>query len=727
MKQVIRRGLREIILDTVPDPVVAPRHVLVRPVFSLISSGTETASIHQHSAMREVAENTHHLRKIWEVMKVEGPFRTLKEVMAKFGEYAVLGYSGAGVVVEKHSSVSEVEIGDRVAYGGEGTGHGECIQAGCNLVARIPEGVRFEHACFATLGSIALNAVRVAKIGIGDKVAVIGLGLVGQIVSQVVRQQGGTVIGVDLKPERLELARRLGADHVVSGGAMALEAVKAATDGVGADCVIVAAASKSPAAAHQALEICRERGRIVVVGAVDLSFPWDAMYLKEIQLLMARAYGPGCYDPAYEKGGRDYPLSQVRWTAQRNMSEFLHLLASGKVHVAPLITHQFPLKKADEAYETILDPTSGSLAVVLRYPAAEEQDVVREYRPERKVAIHHEPRKGGQVGTALLGAGNLAKWVHLPNLKKIPGARLRAVCSGNGPRGKNYAVRFGADYCCSEYQEVLNDPGVEVVVIVTRNQEHAAQALAALRAGKHVFLEKPMALTEEECRALHRATLETGKLLTVGFNRRFAPTYRIARAQLKKRTGPAVLNCRVNSPGISGSYWMADPSIGGAILGEACHFVDLLYWLLDSEPVLVSAVSLPTGQQEPVGENNLAASIRFADGSIANLTYCTVGSRTSGGERLEAFAPGLGVVAEDFKRISIRTRIRSERSRWFAEKGYAAQLENFFEAVGKGSSPEVTARDGARATLVCLRMLESARSRSAREIDLEVLLEDPAP
>ena len=726
MKQVIRRGLREIILDRVPDPVVGPHHVLVRPAFSLISSGTETASIHRHSALREVAEHTHHLRKIWETAKTAGPLRTFSEVMAKFNEYAVLGYSGAGVVVDKDTSISEIGIGDRVAYGGEGTGHGECIRAGRNLVARVPDGLLLDQACFATLGSIGLNAVRIANIGIGDRVAVLGLGLVGQIIAQLVRQQGGTAIGIDLKTERLELARQLGADHIVQGGALAFEAVKSVTGGIGADCVIVAAASKSPAVAAQALEICRERGRIIIVGAVDLTFPWNEMYLKEIQLFMSRAYGPGCYDPAYEKEGRDYPLSQIRWTAQRNMSEFLQLLATSRVHVAPLITHQFSIGEAAKAYETILDPDAGSLAVVLRYPAAAEQDPVRDYRPDRKVEAHHDGPSGGKIGTALVGAGNLARWVHLPNVTRIPEVHLRAVCSRSGARGKNYALRFGADYCCSDYQQVLSDPDVGVVLIVSRNQEHAAQALDALRAGKHVFVEKPMALTEEECRDLYLMTLASGKQLTVGFNRRFAPVYAAVKDQLRKRTGPAVLNCRINSPSISGSYWMADPNAGGAILGEACHFADLLYWLLDSEPVRVSAYSLPSGSKDPIGENNLTACLEFADGSIANLTYCTVGSRTSAGERVEAFAAGMGLVSEDFKHFNSRMRTRRSRSYWFANKGYAGQLETFFRAIRNGDQATVTVRDGARATLVCLRMLESARSHLPREIDLDSVLEDTA-
>ncbi len=300
MKQVVRKGLKDIVVDEVPDPIPGPNHVAVRPVCSVISSGTETASIHSESLVKEVAENPSQIRKILDVMKVMGPLRTLSEVRAKFSEYAVLGYSGAGTIVEKHSSVGDLQLGDRVAYGGEGTGHGEHIVTARNLVARIPEGVAFEEAAFTTLGSIALNAVRIASIGIGETVAVIGLGPVGQLISQLARVQGGVVVAVDLQETRYLLARQLGAGHGFRGGDEAIAGIRSVTNGRGADCVIVAAASKSSAPCHQALAMCRDRGRIVVVGAVDMSFPWNDMYMKEIQVYMARAYGPGSYDALYE-------------------------------------------------------------------------------------------------------------------------------------------------------------------------------------------------------------------------------------------------------------------------------------------------------------------------------------------------------------------------------------------------------------------------------------------
>ncbi len=719
MKQVIRKGLKDIIVDEVPDPVVTPHHVLVRPSYSLISSGTETASIHTDSVMKEVADNPSHLKKIWDVMKSAGPVRTVAEVRAKFSEYAVLGYSGAGVVAERHPTVTDLEPGDRVAYGGEGTGHGETILTGRNLVAKLPDAVPFEHACFATLGSIAMNAVRIANIGMGETVAVIGQGLVGQLISQLVRVQGGVVIAIDLKPDRIHLAKSLGAEHGMVGDSSARESVNALTNGRGADCVIVAAAAKSAGPCLQALQICRDRGRIVVVGAVEMSFPWGEMYMKEIQLFMSRAYGPGSYDPLYEKKGQDYPISYVRWTENRNMEEFLRLLSTGRVQVQTLVTHQFVLEQATEAYKTILNPASGSLAVLLRYPAAAEPHGAPVFAPARKVSIGTAASGSKQLRVALVGAGNLARWAHLPNLKKIPGVALHAVYSASGVRGKSYGIRFGATYCCTEYDEVLRDPSIDVVLIVSRNQDHASQAISALRAGKHVFVEKPMALTDAECADLRRAVQETGKQLTVGFNRRFAPYYMEMKKQLSRRNSPAVVNMRVNSPGISGAYWMADPAIGGAILGEACHFIDLVYWLLESEPVSVTAYSLPTDKKDPIGENNLAASFRFADGSIANLTYCTVGSKTSGGERVEVFAQGVGAMTEDFKQLTIAGGMRRTSSKWFADKGYAEQMSAFIEGIRKQQQPDVTVLDGARATIGCLRMLESARALAPCAIELD--------
>jgi predicted dehydrogenase/threonine dehydrogenase-like Zn-dependent dehydrogenase len=723
MKQVFRKGLKDIIVDNVPVPPLSPHHVLINPVYSLISSGTETASIHEDGLLKEVAENPSHLRKIWEAMKMAGPVRTLAEVRAKLQEYAALGYSGAGIVVDKHPSVLELNLGDRVAYGGEGTGHGETVLVGQNLVVKVPEDVPLEHACFTTLGSIALNAVRISQLGVGEVVVVIGLGLIGQLVAQLARLQGAVVIGTDLRADRVELARKLGADIGLLSGPPLVDEVSALTNGRGADCVIVAAASKSSGPSHLALQLCRDRGRLVILGAVELEFPWLEMYMKEIQLFMSRAYGPGSYDPEYEQHGHDYPISYVRWTEKRNMEEFLRLTALKRIDVGSLVTHEFSLGEAARAYETVMDLSSNSLGVLLRYQDFGSPDVVKDFRPERRVDVAPSRVTKSQLGVAVIGAGNLARWAHLPNLKKIPNVHLQAVFSTSGARGKNYAKRFGASYCSSDYEEILQDPNVDVVMVLSRNQHHYAQTLAALEAGKHVFVEKPMALTEAECKGLYRAVRDTGQQLTVGFNRRFAPFYAEQKRSLSGRVGPVVINCRVSSPDISGSYWMADPAIGGAILGEAVHFVDLMYWFLDAEPVSVSAYSLPTGSKDPIGQNNLVANLLFEDGSIGSLNYSTIGNKRSSGERVEVFAKGMMAVVDDFKRLEIVSNQRRKRSTLWPQKGYASQLESFFSSIRVGRPVDVTVRDGARATMVCLRMLEAARKGVPCQIDLDAVLD----
>src|SRR3954447_573514 len=416
VQQVIRKGIKDMIVEEVPDPIAGPHHVLIRPVFSLISSGTETASIHQEGVLKEVADNPSHIGKVLAVMKANGPLPTIREVRAKFSEFAALGYSGAGIVVEKHPTVKDLEIGDRVAYGGEGTGHAETIVTGRNLVARVPDEVAFEHASFATLGSIALNGVRISGIGLGDRVAVIGLGLVGHLVAQLARLHGAVVIATDLRPQRVDLAKSLGVQEPIYGGGSLAEQVMAVTDGKGADCVIIAAAAKSSAPCKLALDICRDRGRIVVIGAVQMEFPWNDMYLKEILLFMARAYGPGSYDPSYEKQGRDYPFAYVRWTENRNMEEFLRLVGRGDVKLEPLITHRFPLGDGARAYSTIMDPNSRSLAVLLQYQTQDEPSQVTAFAPKRRVEVVPSNKQVGKIGVALVGAGNLARRAHLPEL-----------------------------------------------------------------------------------------------------------------------------------------------------------------------------------------------------------------------------------------------------------------------------------------------------------------------
>ncbi len=706
MRQVVRRGLREIIVDTVPDPTVTSHHAVVRTQHSLISAGTETASIHKGNVLNSVAENPSQLRTVWNAMQSAGPTRTIDEVRAKFQDYAVLGYAGAGVIVDVHPTVTDLRIGDRVAYGGEGTGHGEAIMTGRNLIARVPENVSTEHACFATLGSIALHAVRNAEIALGDFVAVIGLGLVGQLVAQLARAQGAQVIAVDLDPARVALARDLGAPTAILGGDGALEAINALTNGRGVDCTIIAAAAKSPAPAQQALAMTRERGRVVVVGAVELQFPYYDMFRKELVVRMSRAYGPGSYDPSYERGGQDYPYPYVRWTENRNMEEFLRRVSIGDVRIAPLISHRFALESAPEAYATVMNPAVRSLAVILEYPAIVTPDLPL---TERTIRLASPAASGGaSLRFALVGAGNIARWAHLPALRNESRASLRAIVSANGAKATALGKRFGATVISTNLADSLRDEAIDAVLICSRNQAHAGQIIQSLESGKHVLVEKPMAVSAEECRHVLDAQTRSGKMVGVAFNRRFAPMYGKLKASLKGRSGPAVVNATMNSPYMTAGSWMTDPAAGGAVVGEATHMTDLIAWLLDAAPVRVSAQCLPLGKAEPAGESNIVASVGFSDGSIASITYCAVGNPKGGGERVEVFATGRSAWSENFKRFGAPRQ--KTASKFFPDKGYDAQFTAFVDLVQGKPSAIATARDGAIATLTCLAILESARA-----------------
>jgi predicted dehydrogenase len=560
-----------------------------------------------------------------------------------------------------------------------------------------------------------MNSVRLSEINIGETVAVIGLGLVGQLVAQLVRCQGGVVIAIDLDKDRVETAQETGADFGLIANETIVQQVMAQTNGRGADCVIVAAASSSPKPLQQGVSMCADRGRIIMVGACPIEIPRAEMYVKELKFMISRAYGPGSYDPTYEKQGVDYPISYVRWTENRNMEEFLRLVSVGKVNVKPLVSHEFDLIDAPRAYETIMNGNNGrSLAVVLKYPAGEAENAIESYKPNRKIVVNPTPVNKDKIKFALIGAGNLAKWAHLPALQKIDSAKLHAVHSNSGARGKSYAMRFGANYASSDYEEILNDKDVDAVIIATRHKEHARQAIAALQAGKHVFIEKPMAITIEECQAIYKAVQNSGKQLMVGFNRRFAPYYVEMKNNLKGRTSPMLVSCRMNSPGIENG-WAAEPSHGGVVLGEGSHFIDLMYWLTESEPVSVSAYSL--------GEHNVAASLKFADGSIGNFIYTVVGSESSGGELVEVFAPGVSILSEDFKRIVVKRKKRDARSKFFAAKGYQEQLESFVQSLKRGDETAVTVIDGTRATLGCLMILEAARTGEMREFNLNEILQ----
>jgi predicted dehydrogenase/threonine dehydrogenase-like Zn-dependent dehydrogenase len=724
VKQIFMRknllSRASLVAEEVPVPRAGARSVLIANRYSLISAGTETASVRRNKKDMVVkALTSPALRQaVKDMVHKDGILKTAERVEYEMTKWTPLGYSGAGVALEVGKEVDGIEEGGLVAYGGEG--HAEFIRASRNLCVRVPEGVTAREAAFVALGSIALQAVRRAEVQVGEVAAVLGLGIVGQLVAQLLVASGGRVLVSDVIPRRLELARGLGAERGFAAGEALPREIIEHTRGVGADRVLICASTPSNAVIDQAVEMSRDRGRIVVVGAVGLDVPHEKFYYKELELLISRSYGPGRYDPHYEEHGNDYPIGYVRWTEKRNMEEFLRLLASGKVDVKPLITHELGLGEVERAYEMLATRAEECLAILLRYDESPDPRARRlPAAPPRAVAA----TGGARANIAVIGCGSFARQFHLPNLRRSRELNLRTLVTSSGHSAKEMALRYGAEYCATDWREALADGSIDAVMVLARDGAHAGMALEALAAGKHVFCEKPLATTYAECRRLHEALAAGGPLCMVGFNRRFSPLVRKARELLAGRSGPAMLHYRVNAGALPKGHWIYDPAhAAGRIVGEACHFIDLFRHLLGCEPVEVQAQALGV-PSSLAGLEDTSAAFRFADGSLATILYTAAGSTSFPKERLEAFFDGTALGLDDYRRLVVRGKRTLDLKSRSGDKGHGAELEHFARAL-LGSAPlEVTHHDGIRATVCCLRLFESIQLRAAVEIDLAAVLE----
>lgn len=707
MKQVLVKG-GSVSVEETPPPAVGSGMALVRVSHSLISSGTESGFVDSHGvagyALKK-ARDPLNIEKVRRKLASAGIRGTLEIVRNKLFEFQTPGYSSSGVIVACGTELPGFRVGDRVACAGVGyASHAEYNAVPHALLTPIPEGVSHEEAAFVALGAIALHGVRQAELTLGETVVVLGLGLVGQLAVQLARATGARVIGCDPVPEKQQLALRLGAESVCAPDDLAA-LVEDLTATVGADAVLVCAASKGSEVTTQALEISRRRGRVVVVGAVGMQLPREPMYMKEIDFRLSCSYGPGRYQPDYEEHGVDYPLPYVRWTEGRNMAEFLRLVSVGALKLKPLITETHPVDAAASAYAAVTAGRPDFVAALLDYTGGKPLDA---RLPERGMLLARKGSAKSGVGVAVIGAGGFATGVHLPNLARISGARLEAVCARTGPKAKQAAERYGARVCTTDYQEVLADDRVDAVIVATRHNAHAEIAIAALRAGKHVFVEKPLALTVEEAEAICQLAAATGKLVGVGFNRRCSKYAQSARAALRAAAGPACIHYRCNAGPLPVTHWTRDPVEGGGrILGEAVHFFDLCRWLTGSNPARISAERLQVAGAEDA-DDNLSVSMAMENGALATVTYVTNGHPALGKERVEAFAGGGALLIDDWKSIRFHGLRGTDASSGTEDKGQAALLENFVQAVRGEVELKVTAEDGLWATRIALEALARA-------------------
>ncbi len=714
MKQLLqnlRDGKTEV--AEVPVPTPQPGMVLVRTAASLVSAGTERMLVEfaEKSLVGKARSRPDLVRQVVDKARREGVLSTLEAAFNRLDQPMPLGYSSAGTIVALGEGVTGFQVGQRVACGGGGHAvHAEYALVPQNLLAALPDAVSFEAGAFATLGAVALHGFRLAGPQVGERVAVIGLGLLGLLAVGVARQASCAVFGVDLNPSRVELASRMGATASLSTGAE--EAAIAFSRGQGCDLVLICASSESNDPVELAAAIARDRARIVAVGAVGMNIPRREYYEKELTFMVSRSYGPGRYDPAYEEKGQDYPIGYVRWTEGRNLQAFVDLLAAG-LDVSPLITHRFPIESASVAYDLLTGKRGEAyLGIVLTYPESAQRPLQRvTFRPAAAPSA-------AQVRLGVLGAGNFATATLLPALQRVKGLERVGIASASGLSARHAARRHGFAYAASDTEEILNDAAVNTVAVLTRNNLHAAQALDALRAGKHVFCEKPVALNEDELGEI-MAELEKPNcpLLMVGFNRRFAPLAVRLQSFLTGRGEPLYAHYRVNAGYLPPEHWLNDPAIGGGrIIGEACHFVDFITFLVGQPPSAVSAAGLPDGGR--YSRDNVSMTFEFPDGSVGVVDYLANGYRALPKERIEVFAGGRSAVLDDFRRLELYHRGRREvfRSRLRQDKGHRAEWDAFARAVAAGGPPPIPYEHLLGVTRAIFAAMDALQKRARQQI-----------
>ena len=677
MKQVqqhYRTG--ELKVADVPAPGVGAGGLLVATRVSLISSGTEKQlmDLAKASLAGKAIARPDLVRRVVRNVQRDGLRPTVEKVFAKLDTPIPLGYSLAGEVLEVGRRVSGFAVGDRVACAGAGlANHADINAVPKNLCVRIPDAVSDEEASFVTLGAIALQGVRQAAPTLGETCVVMGLGLIGLLTVQLLKANGCLVIGYDPDRARAELATTLGADLAISDSLR--EAVGGLTGGSGADAVIVTASTKSSEPVNTAAEISRLKGRIVLVGLVGMTLDREPFYKRELDLRLSMSYGPGRHDPSYEVAGHDYPLPYVRWTQGRNMAAFLALVAQGKVTPQTLVTHRFSLAQATDAY-AVMERGELHLAMLL---AGSSEARATERTIRRVVAA--PPDAARRV--AFIGLGNYARGVLLPALKKIEGVTLATVVTATGLSAGHAGETHGFATVATEAAAALDDASVGTVFIATRHDTHAALVTAALDAGKHVFCEKPLASDEEGLRLVLDAAARSQALLTVGFNRRFAPLLLAAKDALRARTSPLVMLYRINAGAIPGDSWIQGDEGGGRVVGEVCHFVDALTFLAGAPPVEVSAAAA-RGHDDAV-----SILLRFSDGSTGTIVYSSLGDASVPKEYVEIFTGGCVIQLDDFRTLTVTRGGRAKSTKAAQDKGQGALVRTFIAAVRQGGLPPI--------------------------------------
>ena len=707
MKQILQNAKTgAVAVQDVPAPIAQPGFVLVRTSASLISAGTERLTVEagQKNLVSRAIEQPALVKKVLDKARNEGVVATFDAVRSKLGSLTALGYSAAGTIAAIGEGVTDLRVGDRVACAGVGyASHAEVLSVPKNLCVRVPDVVDFDTAAFGTVGAIALQGLRLAEPTLGESVVVIGLGLIGQIAVQLLTANGCRVFGIDLDQQKIDLAKQLGGEDGCKPDDGATQRVLEWSRGRGADAVLITAATSSDQPVELAGEISRPKGRVVVVGAVGLNLPRKSYYDRELTFLISMSYGPGRYDRNYEERGQDYPFGYVRWTEGRNIEAFLDMMAAGRVNVEPLITHRFKIDDGERAYELITSDEP-YLGVVLQYDATRE---VESRIPLNQKTTARSSGKAVRVG--LIGAGDYAKSVLLPNFKAA-GAEFQAIATASGVNARSVGEQHGFRFCASGAADVINDADVNLVVIASRHASHAALVRQALEAGKYVFVEKPLATSDQELNEV-MAIAEAGSGLMVGFNRRFSPLSREAFQFFKNRQSPLSINYRVNAGRLSPNHWHHDANEGGRLIGEVCHFIDLVHFITGSLTTRVFAEAVADRNAQSTNEDSVFVTLRLHDGSNASIAYLSEGDKALPKERIEIFGGGKSFVIDDFRSATAYENGREKTTRLREQdKGQRDEIRAVMSMVLEGKTAPISLEDLKTTTRATFRIRESLQT-----------------
>jgi polar amino acid transport system substrate-binding protein len=713
MKQVIQDfKTGDLSVDDVPSPSMSSGMVLVRNHYSLISAGTErsTVSAGKASLLGKARQRPDLVRQVLETFKKEGFAETWKRVRTKLETLKELGYSSAGTVLMSMDTDGRFKPGDRVACGGGGyASHAGVVAVPQNLVVKLSDSVPLDCAAFTTLGSIAMQGVRQADPTLGDFVCVIGLGLLGQITAQILRANGCQVFGIDTSPAMVDLSKKKSCHAAFVRNDSALgSAMDFFTEGRGFDAVIITAASQSTDPVELATSILRQKGSIVIVGAVPMNIPREPhFYKKELVLKISCSYGPGRYDHTYEQEGRDYPYAYVRWTENRNMAAFVKLLENNVVDVKPLITHVFDIEEAEKAYDIVTGKVQERyVAILLKYPKSEEKP-----NGTSSPSLVTSERT---IGIGFIGAGSFAQKFLIPYARTC--GTLVAVATSRGVTARSVGEKFGFPLFSTDPQDVLSRKEINLVFIATRHNTHADLTVAALEAGKSVFVEKPLTVREEDLRRIAEvASRQRACRLMVGFNRRFSPLAQKAKEVFNNVAEPLVINYRINAGFIPKDHWTQTDEGGGRILGEVCHFVDLLQFLSGSKPVKVFAECISGPGTKMKNQDNVAITIRFSNGSVGVITYLACGDTLLNKERVEIFGGGKSFVIEDFRTGELYAGGTCRKIK-NAGKGHKEEVELVIKSVREGLPSPIPFESICYTTTTTFRILDSLQTGLPQDV-----------